>query len=343
MAAVASVAPVFADLVGQDEAVATLRAAVRPRRRAATRSYAARPSRRGDDPRVDLHRTAGIRPVGRRAGVRRRIAVPAGRVRRVRRVPHHARRHPRRRPVRSCPRDCPSGSARCGRWCCGRRAHRSAAAGRSCSSRTPTGSPRRPATRCSRRSRSRSPRTVFLLCTPSTHPDDISVTIRSRCRVVTLRTPRAEAIAANALAAATAYRTDAAWAAAAAQGHVGRARRLARDPQDARARREAVLAVPRRLTGIGACFDAAAGADRGVEAEAATAVSDVDTKERPGAGDRARRRRDRSGRGRRVPGRRRRAQGAGTPAEVAGHPGPAGRARPGSGRPGRLLPRRAGA
>ena len=29
------------------------------------------------------------------------------------------------------------------------------------------------------------PRTVFLLCTPSTHPDDISVTIRSRCRVVT--------------------------------------------------------------------------------------------------------------------------------------------------------------
>ena len=28
------------------------------------------------------------------------------------------------------------------------------------------------------------PRTVFLLCTPSTHPDDISVTIRSRCRLV---------------------------------------------------------------------------------------------------------------------------------------------------------------
>jgi DNA polymerase-3 subunit delta' len=40
------------------------------------------------------------------------------------------------------------------------------------------------------------PRTVFLLCTPSTHPDDISVTIRSRCRVVTLRQPPAEAVAA---------------------------------------------------------------------------------------------------------------------------------------------------
>jgi len=36
------------------------------------------------------------------------------------------------------------------------------------------------------------PRTVFLLCTPSTHPDDISVTIRSRCRTVSLCQPSAE-------------------------------------------------------------------------------------------------------------------------------------------------------
>ena len=36
----------------------------------------------------------------------------------------------------------------------------------------------------------------------------------------------------------------AAWVAAASQGHVGRARRLARDP-DARTRRDAVLAIPR--------------------------------------------------------------------------------------------------
>ncbi|NHW87588.1 DNA polymerase III subunit delta', partial [Escherichia coli] len=39
------------------------------------------------------------------------------------------------------------------------------------------------------------PRTVFLRCAPSTHPDDISVTIRSRCRVVPLRQPAAEAVA----------------------------------------------------------------------------------------------------------------------------------------------------
>lgn len=30
-------------------------------------------------------------------------------------------------------------------------------------------------------------RTVFLLCAPSDHPEDVSVTIRSRCRLVTLR------------------------------------------------------------------------------------------------------------------------------------------------------------
>ena len=34
-------------------------------------------------------------------------------------------------------------------------------------------------------------RTVFLLCAPSTHPDDVSITIRSRCRVVPLGTPSA--------------------------------------------------------------------------------------------------------------------------------------------------------
>ena len=66
-------------------------------------------------------------------------------------------------------------------------------------------------------------------------------------------------------------------AAAAAQGHVGRARRLAQDSQ-AQARRQAVLDVPRRLTGVGACFDAAAALIAATEAESAANVSDVDAK-----------------------------------------------------------------
>lgn len=123
------------------------------------------------------------------------------------------------------------------------------------------------------------PRTVFLLCTPSTHPDDISVTVRSRCRVVTLRQPPTEAVASVLVERDGVDPADAAWAAAAAQGHVGRARRLARDPQ-ARASRDKVLAVPRRLTGIGACFDAASSLIEAAETEAAAAVAEIDARER---------------------------------------------------------------
>jgi DNA polymerase-3 subunit delta' len=123
------------------------------------------------------------------------------------------------------------------------------------------------------------PRTVFLLCTPSTHPDDISVTIRSRCRLLPLRQPPADAVAAV-LASRDGVAPDlASGAAAAAQGHVGRARRLARDPE-ARKRRDAVLAVPRRLTGVGACFDAAATLIDSAEAEAEAAVAEADASER---------------------------------------------------------------
>ncbi|MGY1747201.1 DNA polymerase III subunit delta' [Blastococcus sp. SYSU D00695] len=100
------------------------------------------------------------------------------------------------------------------------------------------------------------PRTVVMLCTPSLHPDDIMVTIRSRCRVVALRTPPVAAIA-DVLA-----RRDgvdpamAAWAAAASGGHVGRARHLARD-EAARLARKAVLDVPLSLVSLAACLTAA--------------------------------------------------------------------------------------
>jgi len=123
------------------------------------------------------------------------------------------------------------------------------------------------------------PRTVFLLCTPSTHPDDISVTIRSRCRVVALVQPSPEAVAAVLRDRDGVSPDVAAWAAAAAQGDVERARRLARDPE-ARKRREAVLALPRRLTGVGACFDAASVLIEAAEAEAAAAVVETDAAER---------------------------------------------------------------
>ncbi|WP_306839714.1 DNA polymerase III subunit delta' [Catenuloplanes nepalensis] len=124
-----------------------------------------------------------------------------------------------------------------------------------------------------------SPRTVFLLCTPSTHPDDISVTIRSRCRVVPLVQARPEALAA-ALTAQRGVAVDVAeWAASAAQGDVELARRLAEDPE-VRKRREAVLAVPRKLTSVGAAFDAASALIEAAEAEAAALVAELDSTER---------------------------------------------------------------
>lgn len=122
-------------------------------------------------------------------------------------------------------------------------------------------------------------RTVFLLCAPSTHPDDVSVTFRSRCRLVTLRTPPADAIAAV-LRADGQDPASAQWLAQAAQGHVGRARRLARD-EDARARRGAVLAIPASLRSMQSCFDAAdallAAADG--EADAASGTRDAEETE----------------------------------------------------------------
>ncbi|HEY7176790.1 MAG TPA: DNA polymerase III subunit delta' [Micromonosporaceae bacterium] len=123
------------------------------------------------------------------------------------------------------------------------------------------------------------PRTVFLLCTPSTHPDDVSVTIRSRCRVVPLRQPSAESVASVLMTRDGTGEELALWAASAAMGHVGRARRLARDP-DARDRRAAVLAIPRRLTGIGACYEAATALIASAEAEAAVATAELDARER---------------------------------------------------------------
>jgi DNA polymerase III subunit delta' len=121
-------------------------------------------------------------------------------------------------------------------------------------------------------------RTVFLLCAPSTNPEDVSVTIRSRCRVVPLRAPAADAVAEVLVQRDGIEPATARWAARVAQGHVGRARWLARDPQ-AQARRRAVLSVPRSLTRLSACFDAADALIKASEEEAAAATVDVAARE----------------------------------------------------------------
>jgi len=122
-------------------------------------------------------------------------------------------------------------------------------------------------------------RTVFLLCAPSDHPDDVSVTIRSRCRLVSLRTPPPDAIARVLMDRDGVEPELAQWAASVCGGHVGRARRLATDP-GARERRATVLKIP---TGLRRPSDVFTSADQLIstaEADASTESKTRDEDER---------------------------------------------------------------
>ncbi len=99
------------------------------------------------------------------------------------------------------------------------------------------------------------PRTVWLLCAPSV--DDVAPTIRSRCRHLRLRTPSAAAVADFLVRRHGADPALALLGARCAQGHIGRARALATDA-GVRARHDAVLSLPARLTGPAAAVRAAA-------------------------------------------------------------------------------------
>lgn len=91
------------------------------------------------------------------------------------------------------------------------------------------------------------PRTIWMLCAPS--PADVLVTIRSRCRPVSLRLPPASDVADLLVRRDGVERQLADRAARAAQSHIGIARRLARDA-DARQRRMDTVRIPLGLRGV---------------------------------------------------------------------------------------------
>ena len=91
------------------------------------------------------------------------------------------------------------------------------------------------------------PRTIWMLCAPS--PADVLVTIRSRCRPVSLRLPPAADVADLLVRRDGVERQLAERAARAAQSHIGIARRLARDA-DARERRLETVRIPLGLRGV---------------------------------------------------------------------------------------------
>jgi DNA polymerase III subunit delta' len=120
------------------------------------------------------------------------------------------------------------------------------------------------------------PRTIWLLCAP--YADDLPTTIRSRCRLVTLRVPPTAAVAAT-LEREGVPPELALTAARAAQGHVGRARRLATDPAAA-GRRADVLRVPAEVGSMGQAFKAAAALVRAAELEAEAVTEELNEPEK---------------------------------------------------------------
>ena len=99
------------------------------------------------------------------------------------------------------------------------------------------------------------PRTVWLLCAPSL--EDVLITVRSRSRHVRLRTPPVAEVS------ALLQRRDgidpgmATYAARAAQSHIGLAKRLATD-EGARIRRRDTIAMAARIRGVSDAVGAAA-------------------------------------------------------------------------------------
>jgi DNA polymerase-3 subunit delta' len=121
------------------------------------------------------------------------------------------------------------------------------------------------------------PHTVWMLCTPTI--EDVLPTIRSRCRLVTLTTPTTEDVASFLTRADGVEPGLAAYAARASQGHIGRARALARD-EGTRNRRREIVGYPAKLTSLGACMTAAANLADVAKEEAELMTGELDAREK---------------------------------------------------------------
>ncbi|MEU8920654.1 DNA polymerase III subunit delta' [Kitasatospora sp. NPDC048545] len=121
-----------------------------------------------------------------------------------------------------------------------------------------------------------SPRTVWLLCAPSVQ--DVLPTIRSRCRLLVLRSPAAAAVADMLVSRDGVDPETARLAALAGQGDIERSRRLAVD-EKARTRRAEVLRIPLEVGDIGGCLAAAQRLVDTAKADAEALAETQDAKE----------------------------------------------------------------
>lgn len=120
------------------------------------------------------------------------------------------------------------------------------------------------------------PRTVWILCAPSTA--DMIPTILSRCRQLALRTPSPDAIADAFSEAEGVDRERARATAKAAQGHIGRTRALLFDAAAAAGRVEA-LRLPGEVGDVGRALRAAQSLVDAAAAEAKAMSDALDAKE----------------------------------------------------------------
>jgi DNA polymerase-3 subunit delta' len=120
-------------------------------------------------------------------------------------------------------------------------------------------------------------RTVWLLCAPTV--EDVLPTIRSRTRLVVLATPSSDEVAGFLQSRDEVPADVALHAARASQGHIGRARALARD-EDTRRRRREVVQIPAGLTTLRACMLAAATLHDVAKEEADTLTGSHDAREK---------------------------------------------------------------
>jgi DNA polymerase III subunit delta' len=120
-------------------------------------------------------------------------------------------------------------------------------------------------------------RTVWMLCAPTV--EDVLQTIRSRCRLVTLTTPTTADVTGFLVRTEGVDEALAASAARASQGHIGRARALARD-EATRNRRREVVALPAKLTSLGDCMNAATNLNEVTKEEAEAITSALDEREK---------------------------------------------------------------
>ncbi|WP_040157611.1 DNA polymerase III subunit delta' [Mobilicoccus massiliensis] len=122
-----------------------------------------------------------------------------------------------------------------------------------------------------------SERTVWVLCAPS--HEDVIITIRSRSRHVRLRTPPPKAVADLLVRRDGVDPAMAMYAARAAQSHIGLARRLARD-DDARRRRREVVQMSGRIRSVPDAIGAAADLASIATEESGASSSERDAAER---------------------------------------------------------------